>query len=453
MKSRVLIVSPHFPPINAADHHRIRMSLPYFAEFGWEVTVLAVKPDKIEGIYDQDLLATVPANIEVIYADAISPQLARKLKLGNLAMRSLPSLIKSVATGFKQKRFDLVYFSNTVFLTMVLGRYWLAKYQVPYVLDFQDPWLNDYYERTHTKPPGGVFKYKISQILAQILEPFVIKKASHLISVSPAYPEMLTRRYPWLSTNRCTVLPFGAPEYDFQVLSKLNSGLGNSGAINHQIFDPQDGDRHWVYVGRGGKDMEFSLRLLFTALRSQRQREPEVWRNLKIHFVGTKYSIFDHSKEIEAIAKSYDLGDMVTEYPQRIPYFAALQLLTDSHGILIIGSDDQGYSASKVYPCILAQRPILAILQEQSLVVQVLETCQAGRVVTFNQNMVETDNLEPALEGMTRQLQRFLSQSQDGNLSNNLPTNWQAFQTYTARTMTQQQCAIFDGYVSPRQPC
>ena len=26
---RVLIVSPHFPPINAPDHQRVRMSLPY----------------------------------------------------------------------------------------------------------------------------------------------------------------------------------------------------------------------------------------------------------------------------------------------------------------------------------------------------------------------------------------------------------------------------------------
>ena len=33
---RVLIVSPSFPPISAADLHRVRMSLPYYREFGWE---------------------------------------------------------------------------------------------------------------------------------------------------------------------------------------------------------------------------------------------------------------------------------------------------------------------------------------------------------------------------------------------------------------------------------
>ena len=145
MNHRVLIVSPHFPPINAADHQRIRMALHYFAEFGWDVTVLCIDPQFIEGIDDPNLLATVPENIEVIKSKALSPALSRKLKLGNLAFRCVYFLIKSTAKYFEKNYFDLVYFSNTVFLTMPLGRYWLKKYGVPYVLDFQDPWLSNYY--------------------------------------------------------------------------------------------------------------------------------------------------------------------------------------------------------------------------------------------------------------------------------------------------------------------
>ena len=136
MNHRVLIVSPHFPPINAADHQRIRMALPYFEEFGWDVTVLCIKPDFIEGIYDPNLNLTVPANIEIIRSSAISPKLSRKLKLGNLAFRSIPFLIKATAKYFEENYFDLVYFSNTVFLTMPLGRYWLEKYKIPYIFQY-----------------------------------------------------------------------------------------------------------------------------------------------------------------------------------------------------------------------------------------------------------------------------------------------------------------------------
>ncbi|MEL6163125.1 MAG: hypothetical protein AAFR37_04960 [Cyanobacteria bacterium J06628_3] len=65
MKRRVLIISPHFPPINAPDHQRVRMSLPYFKEFGWEAHVIAVQPDCVEGVRDTLLTKTVPDYIPV----------------------------------------------------------------------------------------------------------------------------------------------------------------------------------------------------------------------------------------------------------------------------------------------------------------------------------------------------------------------------------------------------
>jgi hypothetical protein len=431
MNYRVLIVSPHFPPINAADHQRIRMALPYFAEFGWNVTVLCIDPQFIEGIDDPNLLATVPENIEVIKSKAVSPALSRKLKLGNLAFRSLYFLIKSTAKYFEKNYFDLVYFSNTVFLTMPLGRYWLKKYGVPYVLDFQDPWLSDYYDRTGTTPPGGKFKYAIANSLAKIFEPFTMRRVSHITSVSPDYPQVLSKRYPWLKPYQFTVLPFGAPEKDFEILASLN--------IHQNIFDPNDGCKHWVYVGRGGDDMAFSLKNLFAAIQQHRQRSPEIWQNVKLHFVGTKYSIFDNSKPIEAIAKSYGLEQMVTEHPQRIPYFEALQVLRDSHGILIIGSDDPGYSASKIYPCILARKPLLAIVHQNSLVVKVIQNCDAGEVVTF-----DTFSSENLVSSLKLKLDWLLSQS----LTDSSQTNWQAFHPYTAKEMTRKLCVIFDRYVS-----
>jgi len=434
MNHRVLIVSPHFPPINAADHQRIRMALPYFEEFGWDVTVLCIKPDFIEGIYDPNLNLTVPANIEVIRSSAISPKLSRKLKLGNLAFRSIPFLIKATAKYFEKNYFDLVYFSNTVFLTMPLGRYWLEKYKIPYILDFQDPWLSDYYDRTQNTPPGGKLKYAVAQSFAKILEPFTLGKACHITSVSPEYPKVLMQRYSWLKAEQFSVLPFGAPEKDFEILPKLN--------IQQKIFDPHDGYQHWVYVGRGGEDMALSLKVLFLAIQKHRQHNPEIWQKIKIHFVGTKYSIFDNNKEIEAIAKSYNLEDIITEYPQRIPYFEALQVLKDSHAILIIGSDDPSYSASKVYPCILAQKPILAILHEQSLVVNVIKECQAGYTVTFTNltNIEIYDTLRQGIEWLLNSLVYGLSET----------TDWQAFEPYTARQMTRTLCKIFDQSANPK---
>ncbi|MEO8204529.1 MAG: hypothetical protein ABI615_00005, partial [Chthoniobacterales bacterium] len=60
---KVLIVSPHFPPVNAPDMQRVRMALPYFTEFGWEPTVLCVDEDYVEAGRDPYLERSLPSDI------------------------------------------------------------------------------------------------------------------------------------------------------------------------------------------------------------------------------------------------------------------------------------------------------------------------------------------------------------------------------------------------------
>ena len=184
-----------------------------------------------------------------------------------------------------------------------------------------------------------------------------MRRVSHAISVSPEYPKTLLQRYSWLHPSQFTVLPFGAPEKDFEQLPALN--------VRQRIFDPKDGKRHWVYVGRGGDDMALALRALFSAIQSNRQKDPERWHSIKLHFVGTSYAPGNLAvKTVEPIAQELGIADLVEEHPHRIAYFEALQALIDSDAILLIGSDDPSYTASKLYPCILAKKPILAIFHQ-----------------------------------------------------------------------------------------
>ncbi len=84
----LLIVSPHFPPINAADHQRVRMALPWLREFGWEATVLAVEPEYVEGVRDECLVKTLPADIRVVRTGALSAKWTRWFGVGSLAYRA-----------------------------------------------------------------------------------------------------------------------------------------------------------------------------------------------------------------------------------------------------------------------------------------------------------------------------------------------------------------------------
>ncbi len=258
---------------------------------------------------------------------------------------------------------------------MSLGPRWKRRFGTHYVLDLQDPWLSDYYARTGTRPPGGWWKYRFSQHLARRSEPAAVRGAAHIISVSPAYPQAIADRYPGLPPERFTVLPFGAPEADVELVRRLN--------LRQTIFDPADGCRHWVYLGRGGADLARGLRGLFLALRSLRKARPEGLQ-VRLHFIGTSYAAGQQAERtVEPLARECGVADLVSEQTDRIPYLEGLALLRSADAVLIVGSDDAGYSASKVYPCILAGRPLLAILHEASLAGQVVRDCQAGEVISF----------------------------------------------------------------------
>src|SRR5205085_11871984 len=104
----VLIISPHFPPINAPDHQRVRMALPYFREFGWEPVVLAVAAEFSENSRDETLTTTLPENVEIHRVRAMPAQITRTVGMGSLALRSLPYLHAKGKEILASRKFDLV---------------------------------------------------------------------------------------------------------------------------------------------------------------------------------------------------------------------------------------------------------------------------------------------------------------------------------------------------------
>ena len=106
---KVLIVSPHFPPINAPDMQRVRLALPYLRVNGWEPTVLAVAPDCIEGgVRDPLLEQTYPADVQVIRVKGLSPRATRWAGFGNLWFRCGGELRRRREL-LAAERFDLVF--------------------------------------------------------------------------------------------------------------------------------------------------------------------------------------------------------------------------------------------------------------------------------------------------------------------------------------------------------
>ena len=190
--------------------------------------------------------------------------------------------------------------------------------------------------------------------------------------------------------------------------------------------------------------MDFSLSAIFSALNILRTEQPRRLEKCRLHFVGTTYATGSRaSMMVKPLAEQYGLGDLVDELPLRIPYFQGLRCLLEADALIVPGSDDPSYSASKIYPYILANRPLLAVFHERSGVTDVIRDTRAGVLVPFK----SSDSVNSVALAIHDAWFRCKTPPTPN-------TDWSKFSPYAAREMTRQQCVRFDKAVSDaaRQP-
>lgn len=135
---------------------RVRMLLPFLKENNWQAEVLAVSSGQVAAPIDPWLLEASPVDLPVHRVDAFSLAWSRIPGLGGLGQRAFVQLANQGRRVLTAGRFDLIYFSTTVFEILVLGLWWERKFDIPYVIDYQNPWVSDYYSRRPAvRPPGG----------------------------------------------------------------------------------------------------------------------------------------------------------------------------------------------------------------------------------------------------------------------------------------------------------
>ena len=429
MTKRVLIVSPRFPPVNAPDHHRVRVSLPYYRRFGWLPTVLCVAPSTVgDSVDDPSLAASVAADIRLESAPAWDERTCRRFGFGQLDYRCLWPLYKAGTALLKRERYDVVFFSTTVFLTFVLGPIWKRRFGCRVVYDFQDPWFHGETPLyTRNTWPGSWWKFRAGQIIARYGEALCPAAGDHFISVSEGYVSTLCDRYPVLDRERFSVLPFGAAREDFEFAAGRN--------IQHHIFRPDAQHVRWVYAGRVGPDMFAILDVFFRELVKLKRDDPDFVRRLQVYFVGTNYSPKDRTfKVVEPLAQQYGLQGTVIEHSERIPYFQTLSLYGQSDAVLLLGSESADYTASKLFNCVLPKKPVLALLHAGSLMSRIAPRFPNVWVSTF-----QSDPDDPAfVQSLSKGLVWLKGGRFDGSPIDELIEPWLAMET------TRVQCHAFD---------
>jgi len=433
LNRRLLVVSPNFPPVNGADVHRVRTTLPFFAEFGWDAEVLAVESACIASPMDPWLLDGIPKSIPVHRCKALSLRWSGIPGLGTLDLRAGRAMRRLGTKILQERTFDLVYFSTTTFSLMTLGPIWNERFKIPYVVDYQDPWITDYYrEHPDVRPPGGRFKYAIVQAFARRQEPRVIRDCSGITAVSPAYCLQLKNRYRSAANIPSLMIPFPGARRDFERLSK--------GGLKQSIFDPHDGCLHWMYVGVSGPIMYKALGALFRAVSNWRETNGAEVSKLRMHFVGTSYAPAGTAAPVVLpLATRYGLEDLVDEKTDRVSYCEALLCMRDAHALLAPGSDDATYNASKLLPYLMAQKPLLAIFHADSPAADLLRQTGGASLVQFQSSENEST--------IALEIQKvWILNSQFQKCA---PADSEKMENYMDRGQAKKLCEFFNNILAP----
>jgi glycosyltransferase involved in cell wall biosynthesis len=376
------MVSPHFPPDSSAGAHRVRLLAPHLPESGWDPTVVAVDPRDYETRLDPELAQLVPKDLRVIRCRAWSPRWTRRFGVGDLGLRALSGLERTCVALLRRERFDALFITIYPTYPAVLGPLLKRRFGVPFVLDYQDPWVGAWGRTVGGGPNGRPdLRSRLSRTLATQLEPRVVRAADAITAVSELTYEQVRLRYPGIRATPCTTIPVGAEPTDFAELQRCPRP--------NRHFDPKDGHVHVCSVGTLLPRGIETLRAVLRAVGVLRTRRPVLYGALRLHFFGTSNQTrMDAELRVVPIARELGVADRVTEIAPRIDYLDALTVQTQASALLLMGSSEPHYTASKLYPALLAGRPLLAVYHEASGVVEVLRGVPPSpriRLVTYSE--------------------------------------------------------------------
>lgn len=354
----ILIIYPHWPPSNLAGVHRPRLIANFIHKYGWHPIVLTVDSEFYEELPDPDIIKTVSPAIEVYYVNAMKP-LNRFRFFGDIGIRSFRQLYKKAIELTKKKEIDFIWIPVPSFYTAILGRLIFDKTNIPYGIDYIDPWVNGFtnYERVFSKA-------WLSNCLAKLLEPYAVKKAALISGVATSYYQPVLDRNFKNKAIEHVGMPYGFDPHDHEIrLEGLKYPWDN---IPDCI--------PMVYAGAFLPHSHLFMELLFKSIRKLKS-EGKWNQNIHLYFLGT--GVYP-GKTITGYAQENKISDSIHEISQRFPFLHVLNFLAASSGVMVIGSTEKHYTASKIFQSLLSGRPLFAIFHKESSVVSILKQAEAS---------------------------------------------------------------------------
>lgn len=380
----ILIIYPHWPPSNLAGVHRARLISNFLPEFGWHPIILTVKAEYYEEKPDPDIAKTVRPSTEVIAVDA-KPVNSSNRMIGDIGIRAYSHLKRKALEIISQRKVDFIWIPIPSFYMAPLGRQLYEKTFVPYGIDYIDPWVDSFVGQNKL-----FSKAWFSNLLAKLLEPYAVKKAALISGVATSYYQPVLQRNFRGKKIEHIGMPYGFDSQDHEITIE---------GIEYPWAKYDKDVEAYIYAGAFLPKSHLFLKVLFQSIKEL--QEQGKWRkNQKLFFLGTgNYP----GKSIAEYAKDYHLEEFVFEINERFPFLHILNFLSAAKGLLVLGSTEKHYTASKIFQSLLSKRPVLAIFHHQSTAIEIMKECKADAYLCTYDPSNSIQLLELELTEKTRQ--------------------------------------------------
>jgi hypothetical protein len=380
----VLIIYPHWVPANLAGVQRPRLIGNYLKQFGWKPLLLTVDSKYYEETLDPLMEKTVSKDIEVVYTKAYN--VTKPRLVGDIGLRAFPFLKREALKICSERQIDFIWIPIPSFYTAILGRIIYNKTKIPYGIDYIDPWVRDITNQSN-------FRAKLSQWVAKTLEPYAVKKAALITGVStPYYQPVIDRNFKKKPIH--AGMPYGFDPNDHKIeLTDLK-----------YPWDDYKDCKPWIYAGAFLPNSHLFVESFFETV-ALLKKEGKWDDKIRLYFVGT--GLYP-AKRITAYAKDYRLEDIVVEHRERFPFLHILNFLSHADRVMLFGSTEKHYTASKTFQCLLSERPVFAMLHQDSSAVEVIKQTHADQfLVSYSDTDSKVDiikKLMPILEKLQEEI-------------------------------------------------
>jgi hypothetical protein len=291
--------------------------------------------------------------------------------IGDLGLRALRGLHQEGNRLLSTERFDALMITTYPVYPAWLGPRFKRRFGLPFILDLQDPLVGAW---GRSVGPGGEpdVRSRLSRRAAMWIERRVVPHVDAFTAVSMRTIDDLAARVPAARSRPKLEMPIGWDARDWEVSEEARFDPGWPSAV-----------RHFVYIGTllpAGHDIVRALAAA-AAIVAREGGAP-----FDLRFIGTSNQTRYDGPPLLATVVDSPARALVHEEPQRVPYLRALSLLRRADVVLVLGTREPHYTASKLYPALASGKPVLAVLHEDSQAVAVARRAEGVTLVTFTED-------------------------------------------------------------------